>query len=78
MQIYHCKNCGFTFSRVGKVETCPDCGKPDIRPALEHEIQEFRENQEKWRKSIKKPGFHSSVECPWFFISPVWFVSKML
>ena len=27
MQICHCKKCGFTFSRVGKVETCPDCGK---------------------------------------------------
>lgn len=47
MQIYHCKNCGFTFSRVGEVETCPDCGKPDIRPAKEHEIQEFRENHSK-------------------------------
>ena len=47
MPIYHCKKCGFTFSRVGKIETCPDCGKPDIRPALEHEIQKFRENSSK-------------------------------
>ena len=48
MPIYHCKKCGFTFSRESeRVETCPDCGKPDIRPALEHEIQEFRENSSK-------------------------------
>lgn len=32
--------------RVGKVETCPDCGKPDIRPALEHEIAEFHSYQQ--------------------------------
>ena len=48
MQIYHCKKCGFTFSRVGKVETCPDCGKPDIRPALEHEIAEFHSYQQEF------------------------------
>lgn len=50
MQTYHCKKCGFTFSRVGKgkVETCPDCGKPDIRPALEHEIAEFHSYQQEF------------------------------
>ena len=50
MQIYHCKKCGFTFSRVGKgkVETCPDCGKPDIRPELEHEIAEFHSYQQEF------------------------------
>ena len=48
MQIYHCKKCGFTFSRVGKVETCPDCGKPDVRPALEHEIAEFHSHQQEF------------------------------
>ena len=25
---------------------CPDCGKPDVRPALEQEIAEFYRNQE--------------------------------
>lgn len=45
MPIYYCKNCGFTFKRVGKVETCPDCGKPDVRLALEHEVSEFQKNQ---------------------------------
>ena len=50
MQIYRCKKCGFTFSRVGKgkVETCPDCGKPDVRPALEHEIAEFHSHQQEF------------------------------
>ena len=51
MQLYHCNNCGFTFSQIGKAETCPDCGKPDIRPALEYEIQEFRDTQEKWSEA---------------------------
>lgn len=30
----------------GNIETCPDCGKPDIRPALEHEIAEFHSYQQ--------------------------------
>lgn len=51
MPIYYCKSCGFTFKRVGKVESCPDCGKPDVCPALEHEVQEFWENQDKWDKA---------------------------
>lgn len=42
MKIYHCKNCHFTFCREGKVDSCPDCGKPDIRPVTEQEIQEFK------------------------------------
>ena len=42
MPIYHCTNCHFTFKREGMVESCPDCGKPDIRPATEAEIEEFQ------------------------------------
>lgn len=46
MPVYYYKKCGFTFKREGKVESCPDCGKPDVRPALEQEIAEFYRNQE--------------------------------
>ena len=28
MPVYHCTNCHFTFKREGKVDSCPDCGKP--------------------------------------------------
>lgn len=42
MKVYHCENCHFTFCREGKVDSCPDCGKPNIRPATEQEIKEFK------------------------------------
>lgn len=42
MPVYHCTNCHFTFKREGKVDSCPDCGKPDVRPATEAEIKEFQ------------------------------------
>lgn len=50
MPIYHCKNCGFTFKREGKPEQCPDCGKPEIRVALKHEIVEFEQGYGEKRK----------------------------
>ena len=42
MKIYHCENCHFTFRREGQVDSCPDCGKPNISPATEQEIEEFK------------------------------------
>lgn len=45
MPVYHCKNCGFTFKREGRQESCPDCGKPEVRPALKEEIEEYKKNQ---------------------------------
>lgn len=51
MPVYHCTNCHFTFKREGEVTTCPDCGKPDIRPATEQEIEDFKhDNDEDWPK----------------------------
>ena len=44
MPIYHCKNCGFTFKRQGEMDTCPDCGKKDVREALPVEVEEFKKN----------------------------------
>ena len=43
--IYTCNECHFTFSRVGKIETCPDCGKPFIREATEKEKREYKKYQ---------------------------------
>lgn len=42
--VYTCENkdCGFIFERYGETVRCPDCGKLQIRPATEAEIQEFR------------------------------------
>ena len=41
--VYKCENpeCGFLFSREGEVFTCPACGKPNILPASEEEIEQF-------------------------------------
>lgn len=47
MPVYYCKNCGFIFKREKETDTCPDCGKRDIRPALEPEIMELKARQEK-------------------------------
>lgn len=46
MPVYYCKNCGFTFKRESAVDACPDCGKPEVRPALEREIEEFQRMQD--------------------------------
>ena len=45
MPIYHCMHCGFDFKRTSKPDCCPDCGKPEIRLALESEKKEFEERQ---------------------------------
>lgn len=44
MPIYFCKNCGFTFKRESKIDTCPDCGKADVRQALPSEVEKFKKN----------------------------------
>lgn len=44
MAIYYCKNCGYVFEQEDG-NTCPDCGKRDIRPALESEVSEFNARQ---------------------------------
>jgi len=51
--IYTCNYCHFTFSRVGKVENCPDCGKSAVREANDKEktdYKKYREEQDKNRK----------------------------
>lgn len=39
--VYFCNHCHFLFSRVSPIETCPDCGKENIRPASQAEQKEF-------------------------------------
>ena len=43
--IYTCNTCRFTFSRVGDVDACPDCGKPSVRQATQKEEEDFHRNQ---------------------------------
>ena len=35
--IYTCDSCLFTFRRAGKLEDCPDCGKPALSEATDKE-----------------------------------------
>jgi ssDNA-binding Zn-finger/Zn-ribbon topoisomerase 1 len=54
--IYTCTKCRFTFSRAGKVEDCPDCGKQAVREATEKEKEEYKKNRaeyEAYEKSRK-------------------------
>lgn len=39
--IYACDACRFLFERTNEPERCPDCGKFNIRPAVEEEIKEY-------------------------------------
>ena len=41
--IYACDHCHFLFFRTSPVQQCPDCGKENIRPATQEEIQEFEQ-----------------------------------
>lgn len=56
--IYACDACRFLFERTGEPERGPDCGKFNIRPAVEEEITEYRnrrfENEEKCNDSHEK------------------------
>ena len=42
--IYICVKCGFSFNRVGEVESCPSCDTPEIRKATDDEADEFSKN----------------------------------
>ena len=39
--IYACDDCRFVFERTGRVDACPDCGKPSVREATEKEAAEY-------------------------------------
>jgi len=47
--IYTCNNCRFTFSRVGEVESCPDCGKTYvIREATDKEKDDYKKYRDEY------------------------------
>ena len=48
--IYTCDKCRFIFSRVGDVDTCPDCGKPFVREATKIEQDEYHKHQSEKKK----------------------------
>lgn len=58
--IYTCSSCRFTFSRVGEVESCPDCGKPFIREATDKEKDEYKKYQNEREKNDK-----TGDDCGW-------------
>jgi len=39
--IYCCDKCLFTFERAGSVDSCPDCGYREVRPANEDEQAQY-------------------------------------
>ncbi|MDL2233083.1 hypothetical protein LJC63_05825, partial [Ruminococcaceae bacterium OttesenSCG-928-L11] len=43
--MYTCDACHFTFERAGETESCPDCGKLNIREANAIEVVEYRRNR---------------------------------
>ena len=51
--IYTCSSSRFTFSRVGEIETCPDCGKPFLREATAKEKAEYLKYQEEQENNKK-------------------------
>lgn len=39
---YCCDGCGFLFSRMGEIRTCPACEGYRIRPATEEEAEQLK------------------------------------
>jgi predicted amidophosphoribosyltransferase len=52
--MYICNLCRFTFKRTGKIENCPDCGKPSVREATDKEIKEYIKNREIYEAEEKQ------------------------
>ncbi len=47
--LYACDNCHYLFPTTVE-KTCPDCGKPTIRPATDEEQEDYknRRNENLW------------------------------
>ena len=52
--LYTCNHCLFTFNRTKNIETCPDCGKADIREATEKEKNEYKKNRAEFDEAEKQ------------------------
>lgn len=43
-ELYTCMACQYTFESPQEPDQCPDCGKTEVRPATELEVEEYRAN----------------------------------
>lgn len=53
MKVCTCDACRYTFTADTIPGSCPDCGKPAVRPATESEIREYHKIQEELREEEK-------------------------
>lgn len=54
--IYRCESCGFLFSRIGPIQTCPACERGDIHPAMEAEAERFRRQLQEGELAFPERG----------------------
>lgn len=54
MKYYTCNKCKYTFCADKECERCADCGKKDIRPATEDEINQYLKFREEFKDEKKK------------------------
>lgn len=54
--IYHCENCGFLFSRMGEIMTCPSCEANHIRVANSEETSRLQEILEEGKSDLQIKG----------------------
>lgn len=54
--IYRCESCGFLFSRIGPIQTCPACERGDIHPATAAEAERFRQQLQEGELAFPERG----------------------
>ena len=62
MAFYTCDSCLFSFERRGPVDSCPDCGRGNVREATVEEQAEVIRNRKELNDSVhrQKGGSDSS------------------
>jgi len=45
MTVYTCNSCLYIFKQKSKPQTCPDCGKPEVRTAVLSEQEEYKKRK---------------------------------
>lgn len=53
MKYFTCNKCRYTFCAEDECARCADCGKKDIRPATEDEIEEYQKFREEFKDDKK-------------------------
>lgn len=54
MKYYTCNKCRYTLCSEEECERCADCGKKDIRPATEEEINQYLKFREEFKDDKKQ------------------------